>query len=297
MSTRAEARGELTPRTHVRIAGRDLKTVLRRFLTHLVLVPAALVFLLPFLWMVSTSLKTISQIFTYPPIWIPHPLAFENYPNAVKYISFFLYLRNTIVVTVCSVIGATISSSLVAYSLARIRWPGRRILTLLTIATLMLPYQVTLIPVFLVFKRLDMVGDLRPLIVPQFFGVAYYIFLLRQFFATIPMELSEAAYVDGAREFTIFWYVILPLAKPALATVAVFQFIASWRDYLGPLIYLNNQKLYTLSLGLQQYSGQYGREWGMLMAASVLFTLPVILVFFFTQKTFVQGVTLTGIKG
>ncbi len=275
----------------------DAKHTLRNSLKHAVLLPAAFLFLLPFIWMLSTSLKSDAQLFTYPPVWIPNPVQFSNYPNAVNYIPFFLYLKNTLTITVFSVIGATISCSLVAYSLARIQWPGRKLLTLLTIATLMLPYQVTLIPVFLIFKRLGMVGDLRPLILPQFFGVAYYIFLLRQFFATIPMELSEAAYVDGANEFRIYWAIILPLAKPALATIAVFQFIASWRDYLGPLIYLNDQKLYTLSLGLQQYSGQYGREWGLLMAASVLFTLPVIIIFFFTQKTFVQGVTLSGIKG
>ena len=161
----------------------------------------------------------------------------------------------------------------------------------------MLPFQVTLIPVFLVFSRLGWVGDFRPLILPQFFAYAYYIFLMRQFFMSIPQELSEAAYIDGANEFRIFWSVVLPLAKPALATVAVFQFIRSWTDYLNPLIYLNDQNLYTLQLGLQQYSSQYGREWGLLMAAAVLISLPPIIIFFLTQRTFVQGVTLTGIKG
>jgi multiple sugar transport system permease protein len=270
---------------------------IRTILKHLVLFPAAFLFLLPFLWMLSTSLKTDEQLFMYPPVWIPNPLAFSNYPDAVNYIPFFTYLGNTATITIFSVIGATISCSLVAYSLARINWPGRNILLLLTIATLMLPYQVTLIPVFLVFKRIGLVGSLAPLIVPQWFGVAYFIFLLRQFFATIPIELSEAAIVDGASEFRIYWNIVLPLSKPALATVAVFQFINSWRDYLGPLIYLNNQNQYTLSLGLQQYSSQYGREWGLLMAASVLFTLPIIIIFFFTQRTFVEGVRLTGIKG
>lgn len=269
----------------------------RAILIHIVLLPAAVVFLLPFLWMLSTSLKPNSQLFAYPPIWIPNPIEWVNYPKAVNYIPFFVYLKNTLIISIASMIGATISSSLVAYSLARIRWPGRHILLLLTIGTLMLPYQVTLIPVFLVFSRLGWVGDFRPLIIPHLFGVAYYIFLLRQFFATIPHELSEAAYIDGANEWQIYWSIVIPLSKPALATVAAFQFIASWRDYLGPLIYLNDQNLYTLSLGLQQYSSQYGREWGLLMAASVLITLPVIFIFFFTQRTFVQGVTLTGIKG
>jgi multiple sugar transport system permease protein len=266
-------------------------------LTHIVLLPAATIFLLPFLWMISTSLKPDAQLFAYPPVWIPRPLQWQNYPRAVTYIPFFTYLRNTLIISVGSMVGATLSSSLVAYSLARIRWPGRQILLLLTIATLMLPYQVTLIPVFLVFKRLGWVGDFRPLILPQFFGVAYYIFLLRQFFVSIPHELTEAARLDGANEFRIYWSIVMPLSKPALATVAVFQFIRSWTDYLGPLIYLNDQNLYTLQLGLYQYSGQYGREWGLLMAAAVLITLPVIIIFFLTQRTFVQGVTLTGIKG
>jgi multiple sugar transport system permease protein len=279
------------------LASRTIKVWWRHIMTHAVLLPAAAIFLLPFIWMLSTSLKSDAQLFAYPPVWLPNPLQWQNYPRAVSYIPFFTYLKNTLIIAVLSMVGATIASSMVAYSLARIRWPGRQILLIVTLATLMLPFQVTLIPVFLVFKNLGWVGSLKPLILPHFFGVAYYIFLLRQFFASIPMELSEAARIDGANEFRIYWSIVLPLAKPALATVAIFQFIARWRDFLGPLIYLNNQNLYTLSLGLQQYSGEHGREWGLLMAASVLITLPVIIVFFFTQRTFVQGVTLTGIKG
>ena len=278
-------------------SAREMKERIRGIAIHIALIPAAFVFLLPFLWMLSTSLKPDSQLYAYPPIWIPNPLQWSNYPETVTYVPFFLYLRNTLIISLSSMVGVVFSSALAAYSLARIRWPGRQILFLLTIATLMLPYQVTLIPVFLVFKNLGWVGDFRPLILPQFFGFAYYIFLMRQFFMSIPQELSEAAYIDGANEFRIFWSVILPLAKPALATVAVFQFIRSWTDYLNPLIYLNDQNLYTLQLGLQQYSSQYGREWGLLMAAAVLISLPPIVIFFLTQRTFVQGVTLTGIKG
>jgi multiple sugar transport system permease protein len=288
---------ELAPKSSSTISARQPKSWIRGILIHIVLIPAAFVFLLPFLWMLSTSLKPDSQLFAYPPIWIPHPFQWANYPKSVTFVPFFTYLKNTLIISLTSMVGVVISSSLAAYSLARIRWPGRHILFLLTIATLMLPYQVTLIPVFLVFKNLGWVGDFRPLILPQFFGYAYYIFLMRQFFSGIPFELSEAAYIDGANEWRIFWSVILPLAKPALATVAVFQFIRSWTDYLNPLIYLNDQNLYTLQLGLQQYSSQYGREWGLLMAAAVLITLPPIVIFFLTQRTFVQGVTLTGIKG
>jgi len=274
-----------------------VKSMAASVLKHAMLIPAAFVFMLPFLWMLSTSLKSNPQLYVYPPILWPIPMHWENYPTAVTYIDFFLYLRNTLIIAVTSTIGAIISCSLVAYSLARIPWPGRNILFIITVATLMLPFQVTLVPLFIVYKNLGWVGDFRPLIIPQFFGGALYIFLLRQFFMSIPMELSEAARIDGASELRIYWSVIMPLAKPALATVAIFEFIARWRDYLGPLIYLNDQNLYTLSLGIYQYRSQYGAEWALLMAASVLITLPIILLFFFLQKTFVQGIALTGIKG
>ena len=288
---------ELPRRSSASFSARQTKDRIRGIAIHIALIPAAFVFLLPFLWMLSTALKPDSQLYAYPPIWIPNPLQWENFPKTVTFVPFFLYLRNTVIISLSSMVGVVISSALAAYSLARIHWPGRQVLFLMTIATLMLPFQVTLIPVFLVFKNLGWVGDFRPLILPQFFGYAYYIFLMRQFFMSIPQELSEAAYIDGANEFRIFWSVVLPLAKPALATVAVFQFIRSWTDYLNPLIYLNDQNLYTLQLGLQQYSSQYGREWGLLMAAAVLISLPPIIIFFLTQRTFVQGVTLTGIKG
>jgi len=288
------ARLILRPR---RIRLKQVRGLVRHILTHIVLLPAAFVFLLPFLWMVSTSLKTDAQLYAYPPEWIPNPVKWANYSATVVYIPFFLYLRNTLIIAVSSTIGAVTSCSLVAYSLSRINWPGRQWLLILTIATLMLPFQVTLVPLFIVFKNLGWVGDFRPLILPTFFGNAYYIFLLRQFFMTIPMELSDAARIDGAGERRIFVSIILPLVKPALATVVIFEFIRQWRDFLYPVIYLSDQNLYTLSLGLQQYSSEHGREWGLLMAASVLITMPIILLFFFTQKTFVQGITLTGIKG
>jgi multiple sugar transport system permease protein len=295
-----ETQQATTTPVHSRRVGltrKRIRQIVKQILIHATLLPAAFVFMLPFLWMLSTSLKPDEQLYAYPPIWIPSPIMWSNYPKTVVYIPFFLYLWNTLTIAVLATIGALISGSMVAYSLARIPWPGRNLLFIATVATLMLPFQVTLIPLFLVFKQLGWVGDLRPLIIPHFFGGALYIFLLRQFFMTIPMELSEAARIDGANEFRIYRSVILPLAKPALATVAIFEFIARWRDYLGPLIYLSDQDLYTLSLGLHLYSSQYGREWGLLMAASVLITLPIILLFFFLQNTFVQGITLTGIKG
>lgn len=288
-TTRSRSSGWLTKK---RLTG-----YLRSILIHTSLIPAALVFLLPFLWMLSTSLKPDTQFYDYPPVLIPSPFQWSNYPDAVTYITFFLYLRNTVTIALLATVGVLISSSLVAYSLARIPWAGRNILFILTVATLMLPFQVTMIPLFIVFKNLGWINSWLPLIVPHWFGGALYIFLLRQFFLTIPQELSEAARIDGANEFKIYRSVILPLAKPALATVAIFEFIARWRDYIGPLIYLSDQKLYVLSLGIYEYQSQYGAEWGLLMAASVLITLPIILIFFFLQKTFVQGIALTGIKG
>ncbi len=261
------------------------------------LIPAALLFMLPFFWMLSTSLKSNTQLYTYPPVWIPNPPQFSNYPTAINYIDFWLYLRNTLYIAVLATLGTLLSCSLVAYSLSRIPWPGRNALFIFTVATLMLPFQVTLIPLFVVWSRWGFVNTFVPLIVPHLFGGALYIFLLRQFFMSIPMELSEAARIDGASEFRIYWQIIMPLAKAALATVAIFEFIARWRDYLGPLIYLSNQNKYTLSLGIYEYRGEHGSEWALLMAASVLITLPIIVLFFFLQKVFVQGIALTGIKG
>jgi multiple sugar transport system permease protein len=293
--TRPTSQHIATPR--IRLTKKRVKQTINSILKHSALIPAAILFMLPFLWMLSTSLKSKPQLYMYPPILVPIPPSWSNYPTAVTYINFLLYLRNTLIIAVSATIGALLSCSLVAYSIARIPWRGRNFLFALTVATLMLPFQVTLIPLFIVFKNMGWVGDFRPLIIPHFFGGALYIFLLRQFFMTIPMELSEAARIDGASELRIYASVIMPLAKPALATVAIFEFIARWRDYLGPLIYLNKQKLYTLSLGIYEYRSQYGAEWELLMAASVLITLPIILLFFFMQKTFVQGIALTGIKG
>jgi multiple sugar transport system permease protein len=264
---------------------------------HAVLIILSLAFITPFLWLVSTSLKIDTQIFAFPPVWIPQPVTFEQYVKGLNYIPFLLYLRNTAIYCTLSVLGAIISSSLVAYSLARIRWPGRGTLFAIIIATLMVPAQVTLIPLFLVFKTLGWLDSLAPLIVPHFFLQPFSIFLLRQFFLTIPHELSEAARIDGAGEFQIYRSVIMPLATPVLATVGLFTFLATWNDYLGPLIYLNSPEKYTLSLGLAQFRGEHGVEWGALMAVSTVMIVPVLIAFFFTQRTFIQGITMTGIKG
>lgn len=268
----------------------------RRVAVHAVLLALAVVFVLPFYWMVATSLKTDRQIFEVM-AWAPDPVVWKNYARAVSYIPFARYTWNTLVICVLTIFGTVLSCSLVAYSFSRIAWKGRNALFILVLATLMLPGQVTMIPVFLIFKWLHWIGSAKPLIVPAFFGSAFYVFLLRQFFFSIPKELSESARMDGASEFGIYARIVMPLSKPALATVALFTFIGGWTDFLGPLLYLNDPKQYTLSLGLQQFVSQHGAEWSMLMAASTLMALPIIVLYFLAQQTFVEGITLTGIKG
>lgn len=264
---------------------------------HAVLIGIGLGFALPFYWLVSTALKPDAQIFQMPPAWIPHPVHWENFPRSLRYIPFARYTWNTLKICVLCVFGTVGSCSLVAYSLAKIRWRGRDLVFYSLIASMLLPSQVTLIPTFTIFKWLGWIGTIKPLVVPAFFGNAFYIFLLRQFFMTIPNELSDAARIDGCSEFGIYRHVVLPLTKPALATVGLFTFIFVWNDFLGPLIYLTDERSYTLSLGLQRFVSQHGAEWSMLMAASTVMTIPIIVLFFITQRTFIEGVTLTGIKG
>jgi len=194
------------------------------------------------------------------------------------------------------VVGTVLSCSLVAYSLAKIRWRGRDLVFYSLLATMILPSQVTIVPTFTIFKWLGWIGTIKPLTVPAFFGGAFYIFLLRQFFMTIPNELSDAAKIDGCSELAIYWRIVLPLSKPALATVGLFTFIGAWNDFLGPLLYLNDERSYTLAMGLQRFVSQHGAEWALLMAASTVMTLPIIIIFFLAQRIFIQGVTLTGIK-
>lgn len=267
-----------------------------RIATYCLLCIFSVAFFLPFYWLLSTSLKTESQVFRIPPVWFPHPLKWSNYTDGLTFVPFFTYLRNTLVICVGNVVGALLSCSLVAYGLAIIPWKGRDFVFFLILSTMMLPYQVVMVPLFTVFTKLGWIDTFLPLIVPAFFGNAFLIFLLRQFFMSIPKDLTEAARIDGCAEIQIYRRVILPLSKPAMATVALFSFMGAWNDYLGPLIYLFDQGKYTLSLGLAMFSSQYGSYWGMLMAVSTVVTLPIIILFFFTQRTFIQGITMTGLK-
>ncbi len=269
----------------------------KRIVAHCALILLSAVFLTPLVWLVSSSLKTDKQIFKFPPEWIPSPLTFQNYPAGLTFIPFWRYLLNTSIICVLSVLGTVLSCSLVAYGLARIRWRGRNALFYILLSTMMLPFQVTMVPLFVVFAKLGWVDTFLPLIVPRFFGSAFYIFLMRQFFLTIPHDLSEAARIDGCSEWDIYWRIILPLSKPVLAAVGLFAFMAAWNDYIGPLIYLTDQRNYTLALGLASFSSQYGSYPGMLMAVTTVMTIPIIVLFFFAQRTFIQGITLSGIKG
>lgn len=269
----------------------------KKVLMYVLIVFFASLFIIPFLWIISTSLKGEEQIFAVPPKWIPESLHWDNYSKVFDAMPFLTYLKNSVFVTVISIIGVVFSSSLVAYAFGCLQWPGRNVLFIVVLATMILPMQVTMIPVFVLFKELGWLNTFKPLTVPAFFGGgAFNIFLLRQFFLTIPRDLLDAARIDGCSEIRIYWKIVLPLAKPALATVAILTFMFTWNDFLGPLIYLSDKMMGTLALGLAMFVGQHQTEWGMLMAASVLMMLPMIIIFFFFQKYFIKGFTMSGIK-
>ena len=260
------------------------------------LLGAVLVFF-PFAWTISTSLKTEQQTLEYPPTWVPDPVQWENYPDALTARPFGRYYVNTTIITVLSVIGQVMSSAVVAYGFARFRFPGRGFIFLVLLSTLMIPFHMLIIPRFILFKYLGWLDTFLPLIVPNFFGGAFSIFLLRQYFLTIPLDLDEAAKMDGANSFQIFLRIILPLARPALGAVAVFEFVSTWNDFLGPLIYLSSDRNYTVSIGLAAFRNDYFTAWHLFMAASAVAMLAPLVVFFLAQKYFISGVALTGSGG
>ena len=260
------------------------------------LLGAALIFF-PFAWTVSTSLKTEQQTLEYPPTWMPDPVQWQNYPQALTARPFGQYYINTTIVTVLSVVGQVISSAVVAYGFARFRFPGRGLMFLVVLSTLMIPFHMLIIPRFILFKILGWLDTFAPLIIPNFFGGAFSIFLLRQYFLTIPLDLDEAAKMDGASAFQIFAQIILPLARPALGAVAVFEFVSTWNDFLGPLIYLSSDRNYTVSIGLAAFRNDYFTAWHLFMAASAVAMLAPLAVFFLAQKYFISGVALTGSGG
>ena len=264
----------------------------------LVLCAIAVLFVVPLLWMFVTSLKPLQDVFT--PTWIPQPAVWANYPAALTSSPFALYFRNTLIITAVSVIGNVLSSSLVAYSFARLRYPGRELIFTLVLATLLLPGIVTLVPTYILFSKMHWVNTFLPLTVPSFLGGgAFNIFLLRQFFRGLPTELSEAARIDGSGELRIWWQIVLPLSLPILTAIAIFSFQGAWEDYLSPLIYLNTATKWTLQLGLTTFEAGGGGLplWNYMMAASLVIMLPVLIVFFIAQRWFIESVAISGIKG
>ncbi|MFC1975351.1 carbohydrate ABC transporter permease [Chloroflexota bacterium] len=275
-----------------------------QFFKYVLLIALAFSFILPFYWMASSAVKDDSQVFTVPPIWLPSPAHWNNYWDAWTAYDFNRYALNTVVKhTLPVTIGTVLSSTVVAYGFSRLRWPGRDVLFYLCLMTMMVPYAVVMVPLFITFKNLGWINTYLPLVVPSFFGNPFFIFLLRQFFMTIPQDLTDAARIDGAGELGILFRVILPLTKPALAVVALLQVVATWNDYLGPLIYLQRQDQYTIALGLENLRvtiaqiGATPLAYPYLMAVSTIVTLPILIVFFFAQRTFIEGISVTGLKG
>jgi len=290
-------------------SARALSKTHRRFIERWLALAGVLLmctgFLVPFAWMLSTSLKRIDKTMQSPPQYIPNPVEFHNFTDVITSpkLDFPLYTRNTLIIAVLAVIGTTLSSAIVAYGFAKIRFRGRGPLFVLMLSTMMIPFPVMMLPLFIVFRfigdhtPIEILGTFRPLWLPAWFGNAFCIFLLRQFFLTIPDELGEAARIDGCSEWGIFWRIILPLSKPALAVVALLTFMSSWNNFQAPLIFLQSPQQYTLALGLQAFqSQQNGTDWNLLMAASALVMMPVLLLFLLTQKTFIEGIATTGIK-
>jgi multiple sugar transport system permease protein len=267
-------------------------------LLYLLLSVVALIFLMPTLWMLSTSLKADGQVFAYPPRFLPDPILWSNYPEAIQKFPFFLYLRNSVIVTALSTFGTVLSASLCAFGFARRRFPERELLFGILLSTMMLPSIVTLIPTFVLFSKVGWVNTFWPLTIPSFFGGgAFNIFLLRQFYRTLPYDYDEAAYIDGASSLRVWWELILPFSKAPLAVITVFTILGSWNDFLGPLLYMNKPEMRTLALGLQFFRDQFVTQWGYLMAASTLTLLPVLALFAVAQRYFMEGILLTGLSG
>lgn len=265
----------------------------------LILIAGALVVLMPLFWMITTSLKDPGKIYLHPPQWIPDPVRWDTYVNVLTEWPFFTYLKNTIIITVLNIAGCVLSSSLVAYSFARLRWRGRNFFFVVCLCTMMLPPQVTLVPTFILFVKIGWLDSFLPLVVPAFFGQAFYIFMLRQFFRTLPRSLDEAALIDGCGYLRIYWHIILPLSRSALLAVCIFTFMGTWNDFMGPLIYLSSEDKRTLALALAFFSQTFysGINTHTLMAASLIVMMPCIVIFFIFQKQFIRGMVFSGMKG
>ena len=281
----------------IAIPHKKKKISAKRVVVYILLILISVVNIFPFFWMVRSSLMTKSEIFAQPMLWMPKAVQFGNYGEALVAVPFLQYFLNSIFVVAMVILGKLLSSSLIAYGFARIDFKGKNIWFALMIATMMIPWSVLLIPQFMIWTKLNMYNTYLPLIMPSFFLDAFYVFLLRQFFQTLPKDYDDAAVIDGATQLQIYAKIILPLSKPALMTVCVFAFMNTWNDFIGPLIYLKDQSKYTVSLGLQQFIGQYTTEWHLMMAAATVAIVPMLIIFFFAQRFFIEGITFSGIKG
>lgn len=276
---------------------KTLRTWVWKGLVVLLLLAISAFIVFPVLWMLSTSLKANEQVMVYPPIWIPKPLVWANYVKAWTVVPFTRYTINTTLYALAVVIGTILSNSMAAYGFARLRFPGKNVLFMILLSTMMIPGMVTMIPQYVLYAKLGWVGTYLPLIVPSFFASAFFTFMLRQFFLGLPEELMEAARIDGANEGWIWWKIAMPLSKPALATVAIWSFEGAWNDYVGPVLYLTDEKLYTLQIGLALFRSQSDIYWQYIMAASVVVMIPVVIIYAVFQDYFVEGAAVSGIKG
>jgi ABC-type glycerol-3-phosphate transport system permease component len=297
-SARAVRDRSAAPKWTVRRQIRLKRLAATALLTLLVLV-GGVVLMMPLAWMISTSLKPLGQIWIFPPQWLPQTPMWQNYGAVFTIRPYLLYVRNAIYLVAVSEVGTLLSCSLIAYGFARLRFPGRNALFLILLGTMMIPGYATLIPMFIFFKNIHWLDTYNPLLVPTFLGSPVYVFLLRQFYMTIPLEMDDAAKIDGCGYFSVYWRILLPLVRPALAAVAIFTFMGRWNDYFGPLIFLMDERKWPIALGLLSYAhvqSSYYIQWNVLMAASVLTLIPCLLLFFLAQRTFIQGVVMTGVE-
>jgi ABC-type glycerol-3-phosphate transport system permease component len=280
----------------LQLSPKQAETV-EKALGYATLFAVASVLILPLYWMVATALKSPMQTFAIPPEFVPNPFEWRNFVSVFEEVPFGRFIINTFILVALNIAGELFAVTLVAYGFARVRFPGRSVLFLLMLSTLMIPYQVTLVPRFILFSKLGWINTYLPLFVPAFTGSSFLIFLVRQYMMSIPYDLDEAAYIDGASRFQVFWNIILPLSRPALVLVVVFTFVGVWNDFLQPLIYLNDPQLFTVSLGLSFFQGTRETNWNLLMAGSLLATIPPLLLFFFAQRQLIGGIAIEGIKG
>ena len=269
----------------------------QKIVAYLVLFVITIILMVPFYWMVATALRSSDQVLKLPPSWVPNPVTFENFPKVFQEVPFALFIKNSFVLVFWNIIGQIFATTLVAYGFTRFRFPGRNTLFLILLATLMIPNTITLVPQFILFARLGLVNSYLPLILPAFAGSPYLIFLMRQYMLTIPLDLDEAAMLDGANHFQTLIHVLLPLMVPALVLVTVFTFVDVWNDFLRPLVYLNDPAKFTVSIGLAFFQGTKFTAWEMLMAGSLIAMLPPAILFFIAQKRLMGGIAVTGIKG